>query len=358
MRPGLPTGTLALLALGIAACTSASRDPAAPPEGAGAGAAPAAAALGDMRISGPHVHRSLAVFVIHGADREAGKTFLTLEEAMAQNKVVVYETGNVQELAIENLAADVEIYIQSGDIVRGGRQDRVLAQDVIIPAKSGRVPLASFCVEQGRWSQRGDEAAHRFSASENQIATKDLKIAAKRARDQQQIWGEVAKAQARLAESLGAPVASPASASSLELTLENEAVKRSIAEYVEALRAVVEREPDAIGFAFAIDGKLNSAEVYATGALFRKLWPKLLEAAATEAVAEGAARKAGAAPAPPPAPAAVAACLADAHAARPAETISNARCDMVTRESEKNLFFETRDKARGGAWLHRSYVAK
>jgi len=48
----------------------------------------------------------------------------------------------------------------------------------------------------------------------------------------------------------------------------------------------VERRPHIVGFAFAINGELNSADVYACKALFMKLWPKLLKAAAVEAVAE------------------------------------------------------------------------
>jgi len=41
-----------------------------------------------------------------------------------------------------------------------------------------------------------------------------------------------------------------------------------------------------IGFAFAINGKINSTDRYASSALFKKLWPKLLKASAVEAVAE------------------------------------------------------------------------
>ena len=41
-----------------------------------------------------------------------------------------------------------------------------------------------------------------------------------------------------------------------------------------------------IGYVFAINGHVNSADVYASRALFVKLWPKLLKASAVEAVAE------------------------------------------------------------------------
>ena len=47
--------------------------------------------------------------------------------------------------------------MQSGDIVKGGQQDRVLTVSLMLPPKSGRIPIASFCVEQGRWPARGKE---------------------------------------------------------------------------------------------------------------------------------------------------------------------------------------------------------
>jgi hypothetical protein len=123
-------------------------------------AEPAGPAGGGQRITGPFTHGNLSVFLIHGGGRASGRPLITLQEAMAQKKVVVHETGQVNELAVENVSADADVYIQSGDIVKGGRQDRMISQDFIVPARSGKVPIASFCVEQGRWSRRGTESHH------------------------------------------------------------------------------------------------------------------------------------------------------------------------------------------------------
>ena len=40
--------------------------------------------------------------------------------------------------------ADVDVYIQSGDIVKGGRQDRTIAMDFVVPPKSGVIPISAF----------------------------------------------------------------------------------------------------------------------------------------------------------------------------------------------------------------------
>src|SRR5829696_9211553 len=105
------------------------------------------AARHEGRISGPYTHKNLSVYLVHGEDVQKGKTPLTLEEAMSRKLVVVHETEDVNELAIENVSQKDEVYVQAGDIVKGGKQDRFLAVDLIVPAMSGRLPIDSFCVE-------------------------------------------------------------------------------------------------------------------------------------------------------------------------------------------------------------------
>ena len=90
-------------------------------------------------------------------DEIKGATFITLQEALVQKKVIVRETREVNELSIENISGE-EVYVQSGDIVKGGQQDRMMAVDLILPPRSGKIPISAFCVENGRWSQRGSEA--------------------------------------------------------------------------------------------------------------------------------------------------------------------------------------------------------
>ncbi len=74
------------------------------------------------RISGPFTHENLTVFLIHGEDRIKNKDFLTLQEALKKKKVVVHETQQVNELAIENVSKTEEVFVQAGDIVKGGQQ--------------------------------------------------------------------------------------------------------------------------------------------------------------------------------------------------------------------------------------------
>src|SRR5262249_52850264 len=70
------------------------------------------------RLSGPYTHANLTVFLVHGPETLDAGSFLTLQEALEQKKAVVHETGSVNQLAVENLSADEELYVQSGDIVK------------------------------------------------------------------------------------------------------------------------------------------------------------------------------------------------------------------------------------------------
>ncbi len=236
----------------------------------------------DYRVSGPFTHENLDVFFIHGSDLVADENLLTLDEALKQGKVIVHETGNVQELTIENVS-NYWIYIHAGDIVKGGQQDRVIRVDIIIKPRSGRMPLPSFCVEHGRWSQRGGENVAAFDASPNMVSSKELKLAAKYQASQQEVWSEVEAMQDKLEAVAEAPVRDNRSSSSLQLTLEDKDVQALTREYIDAISTAMKGD-DIIGFAFAINGEINSADIYRSHDLFLKMWPKLAEACAIEAV--------------------------------------------------------------------------
>ena len=100
------------------------------------------------------------------------------------------------------------------------------------------------------------------------------------------MWSSVDAAQTKLSRTVGLDVRAAASPSSLPLALENPAVRRWLSHYLLTFGNLLADNPKAVGFAFAINGQLNSADLYASPELFRKLWPKLLEAASVEAISE------------------------------------------------------------------------
>lgn len=307
---------------------------------------------GDYRLSGPYIHKNLSIFLVHGKNTFEGKTFITLQEAMVQKKVVVYETKSVNTLSIENVSND-DIYVQAGDIVKGGQQDRMIGVDLIVPGKSGKMPIAAFCVEHGRWSRRGNEQSTVFSSSSDVASTRQIKLAAKSSNSQGGVWESVRVAQDKLSSNVGGRVNSEVSESSLQLAVENQKVKESADSYTKALSNIVNGSNDVIGYVFAINGKVNSADVYGSNALFKKLWPKLLQANAVEAIAELQKEKFDPATADH-----VKTFLTEGEKAKASEKDVSARVGLVTGEDEKQIFFETRDRAQKDAWIHRNYIKK
>jgi hypothetical protein len=336
-----------------------------------------------VQISGPVTHENLAIYLVHGPSA-AGPVPLTLQEAMAKGTVKVHETGQVNELTIQNLG-DEEVFVQSGDIVKGGRQDRVLMVSLLLSPRSGVIPIASFCVEHGRWTARGGEDSRTFASSESAVPSQAARLAmaapppAPQRTNQQgdpiserinplssiatrvlrnvvgdrqgKIWDSVASTQTKLSQNLKVPVAAPESATSLQLSLENEKLKAAQAAFIAALQPSGEQDGDIVGYVFAINGKLNSADMYPSNAMFRKMWAKLLSANVTEAIAEK-----DAAAAAPPTVDAVQFFLDAAQKGNATERDLNTGAALETRDSDGAIYSETRRVA--GGWVHRNYLAK
>lgn len=307
----------------------------------------------DYRLSQGYTHKNLTIFLIHGKDQNKKGNIITLQEAMERKLLLVYETSDVNELQVENVSKELDVFIQSGDIVKGGKQDRVLAISIIIPARSGRVKIDAFCVESGRWEKRGGEDSTKFTSSNERIVSKDLKIAANATRSQQEVWAEVSKAQDKLAQNVGGSVQSGPSRTSLQLSLEDRKVVANIDEYVKALASAPSGKSDVIGFAFAINGKINSADVYVSNALFKKVWVKNLKATATEAVSEAR----GVRLADPVKADAIKDFMDDSERARPKERTAGPSSRVITREDKENVLVDAVDE-KSKAIVHRTYVKK
>ena len=342
------------------------------------------------RVSGPVTHENLTVFFIHGTSAP-GKAPLTLEEALAKRAVEVRETGNVNQLEIEN-SGNEPVFIQAGDIVKGGQQDRTLMVSLLLPPKSGRIPIASFCVEQGRWTARGREDTSQFSTASAAVPSREMKLAMKApmpaappaggnadarivggnsasarivrgnsaasetGERQAQVWESVRKTQAKLSGNVGSQVRSAQSASSLQLALENEKLIDAQKGYGNALKAAGESGDDIVGFIFAVNGELNSADVYPSNGLFRKMWSKLLTASVIEAIGHKDEPAVAA-----PSIETVTAFLAAAENGKASEKPLNAGVKLETREADKAYLFETAraaSPASPASWVHRNYLAR
>jgi hypothetical protein len=343
MKPNISLALASLLALLLTAVATA--EPAQAP----------AAKADDYTFSGPYTYQNLTIFLVHGKDTLPTKKMLTLAEALEQKKLVVHETKNVNELSVENVAADVDVFIQSGDIVKGGQQDRVLGYDLIVSAKSGKVPIPSFCVEQGRWSKRGQEDPGKFDSSGFNANGKEFKKAVNFARKQDEVWAQVKAAQMKLAKNVGQSVQSKDSGTSLQLTLEDKKLLEKLDNYTKELSKIAEGKKDVLGYVVAVNGQIDGADIYGANVLFEKSWARLLKGCATDALAEFDKDKKFTQPTVD----AVKKFLTDANQGKK-ETNKDvsARVQCKTKEADKNLVIESIDKSNGNQVIRKNYIAK
>lgn len=309
--------------------------------------------INNYRLSGPFTYNNLSIFILHGPDESGNRVYMSLQDAMERGIVIVHETSDVNELLIENVSPSEDVFVQAGDIVKGGKQDRVLAVDLILPASSGKIPISAFCVEHSRWQPRGYESGDLFTLTE-MSATFSLKRAIKDVASQIGVWNEVEKSQQKMSDNLSSDVRSGVSPSSLPLAFESGAVQESAAPYINELSRHGAAANDVLGVIFTINNELIGGDVYSSNLMFKRMWPRLLNAAAIEALAElGITTDAG----PVPIETAASFVVNSAHGAETLDTVTP-RTQVVKRESENGLFFETRDMDYDGAWIHRSYLTK
>jgi hypothetical protein len=276
-------------------------------------------------VGQPVSYKNLTLFPIYsrGAAADAG-AYVTLDEGIRAGTVVITERGggdtatlqrrppgrrsaavqqasmrsdnaSVNELALINKSGK-KLMLLAGEVIVGGKQDRIVQDDVVIPPVSVPVSLSVFCVEHGRWSQRtsadasgggGGAAAPApviapsgARKSENfyslgAVAHPTLRAAAQDKKQQSEVWKEVGENNAKLGTANGTDTYQQVYAS--------KKVADSVESYVSALRGRL-LGPGVVGVVVARNGEVVWADSFASPALFARYWPKLLKSYAVEAL--------------------------------------------------------------------------
>lgn len=326
----------------VAACSS----PTEPPKPAPGPAAPPtdpAATAGRLKISGPFVHEHLALYVIENPAAKPASDLITLAEGLSSGSVKVTEkkSAEVNELLIEN-GSDKPCFVQAGDVVKGGQQDRLIGRDFVIPPKTAPTPVSSFCVEQSRW-----HGVASFGDSTQNAYGKELKLAVQQKGSQAEVWENVAKSKKELRENVVG--GRGALSSSLNEELEDPKVKERLKGAREAMGKIVEERPQSIGLIWAINGRFSTADIYDDPTLFRRVYPRLLDSATMEALTAKAETK--------PAPAATEAStfLAEAEKGSSKSEEYKKGLKLDTCENNKSVQFDYAWESRR---IHRQVVNK
>ncbi len=264
------------------------------------------------KVLAPITQNNLTIFPVVSSTLHDTRIFMTLDEGLRSGEVVITEAGQaapllrrrplpiprgdgaqVNRLVLVN-NSDRPLILLAGEIVTGGKQDRVVGKDRIIPAKSDPVDLSVFCVEPGRWtgvSQSFGLMGGPVGAAAAPMAQPSVRARAMADKNQQQVWNEVHKS----AEAMSAAVGGTASAqiagtSSYARVMGAPAVKQQVDEvalpversYQSVIRRL--RDQNAVGVVVAINGEIVWADVFASTPLLEKYWPKLVRSYAAEAL--------------------------------------------------------------------------
>ncbi|HEX8117941.1 MAG TPA: DUF6569 family protein [Pyrinomonadaceae bacterium] len=266
-----------------------------------------------LQVLAPVSYRNLTIFPVRGRDLQGSDAYITLDEGTKAGTVVITERGggqaaratyphsaarqqnvaysggaSVNELALVNRSGK-KLMLLAGEVVVGGKQDRIVQEDRLIPPVSVPVALNVFCVEHGRWTPRaagynsgggGGRSARgtvgpvqapapddgKFS-SLGALAHPKLRGAAQDKKAQSEVWNEVSANNARLGTTNGTDT--------YQEVYANKKVSAQMGDYLRALEREV-LQPGVVGVVVARNGRAVWADVFASQRLFASYWPKLL----------------------------------------------------------------------------------
>jgi len=265
----------------------------------GALSAAAGTASQEYKVLPPITHGNLSLFPIVGGTAANTAAFLTLDEGLRSGAVVVTEagalqgllrqptflprnpTGEVNRLVLVN-NSDRPLLLLAGEVVTGGKQDRIIGVDRIVPPKSEPIDLSVFCVEPGRWVATSE----RFASMGSAMAQPSVRMPAMAMKDQQAVWANVGTANREMAAAAPPAAAAIAGTSSYATAMQNPEVQKRVSfvasDYDGLLREL--RKLGARGVVVAVNGRITWADVFASTDLLEKYWQKLIRSYAAESL--------------------------------------------------------------------------
>lgn len=281
---------------------------------------------GPYRVLAPIQSGNLLLFPVVRADEKAtGETpFITLDEGLKNGEVEVTEAGRARGLVRPRGPGSYDdfdrgdevntlvlvnhskrpLLLLAGEIVTGGKQDRIVAKDRIVPADADPIDLGVFCIEPGRWT----ESSATFGSAGKSAANSFMVQPAVRERamvdqDQQQVWNSVGGAISHM-EAAASPPASAGTpqregmyhrslgTSSYAKALEDNAVSEKVDEAAAPLMKAREqvlaqlRDEHAVGVVVAVRGEIIWADLFANTDLLSRYWTKLVRSYAAESLTD------------------------------------------------------------------------
>jgi ARG/rhodanese/phosphatase superfamily protein len=225
--------------------------------------------MSTLRIGAAGRHGALTVFWLSANLPVPTLEIATLDEARASGALVIAERDRaaVPELSVDNRGKSF-VLLLAGEILVGGKQNRVMREDILLPPLSGPRALGVYCVEQGRWNE-----GRRDFESKSTFAHPGLRREVYDKVEQARVWKEVARS--------ASAAAAPSPTGSYQQVYEQPAVRQQLDEAERGLD--VRAASGSLGAAVFVGSGLSGIDVFRDASLFAREWRKLLRAYAVEA---------------------------------------------------------------------------
>jgi len=174
----------------------------------------------------------------------------------------------------------------NGDIVQGGRQDRVLAQNRIIPPRT-ITDIDVFCVEKGRWEFReeGEEENSQQKQEEKKIlafrgyynvASSQVRRSMKYSNKQEEVWEQVS-------DITSANEANSQTHAYADLETSESYIQQRKT-YLQAFESNFELNENVIGLVAVSGSEILGTDIFGHPDLFRRQYHSLLHSYITDAI--------------------------------------------------------------------------
>lgn len=206
------------------------------------------------------------------------RKYITLRQGLKNGLVKIKERGdymldNINVLQVENNSGK-DLFIKSGEIVMGGRQDRVFAKDTILTSRKKPHTVSVYCIEENRWSSHEKKFIYRGSTGSG------LQKIIDSVHNQTKVWDEIR----RLLKTNN-----QRSSSSYGAFINSKKVADTTTAYMQFfLKQLRSKDSSIVGVLAVTGNRILGADVFVSTSLFYQTVPALLEKYCTEAVLSGA----------------------------------------------------------------------